>query len=227
VEGAFQRSQAATDWRVRENVLCGYDSASASPDFENGAITGAFAYAAMTGEASDNDSRVQLAENDASGEECDWGPCHPIEVITVTASRTYFANINLELTFLIGSSINFGVYYNYDLLLHGRSPLGVYYNGSQTFGIAAGLSAQFGYAKGPFSNFTNSTSPSLNIGAGPISGSLAMGQSVWNPSEFSIGPGTGLKYGLSMTGASETYTSPVTIPDRLETIMERGFMPSM
>jgi hypothetical protein len=58
--------RSATAWRVGQNVLCGYDGAPVSPDFANGAITGAFAYAASSlgqggGQSSDDgDPTVEL-----------------------------------------------------------------------------------------------------------------------------------------------------------------------
>lgn len=42
--GVFESLRSVTAWRVRGIALCGYDGTSASPDFENGAITGAFGY---------------------------------------------------------------------------------------------------------------------------------------------------------------------------------------
>jgi hypothetical protein len=68
-EGVFYSSQAATNWRVRENDPCAYDCASMSPDFANGAVTGAFSYAAGASYANDNE-QASLSSPYANSSNC-------------------------------------------------------------------------------------------------------------------------------------------------------------
>jgi hypothetical protein len=54
----------------------GYDGASASPDFANGAVTGAFAYAAGASYGSGNDNGASAANDNDTGATNDNGASH-------------------------------------------------------------------------------------------------------------------------------------------------------
>ena len=227
--GGLSGTQLDAGKLIASAVLGGVTSVIGGGKFENGAISGTFAY--LTEGARDT-------ADDNNSNSC-AGPLAPgcsdsvlpaqarsgIESVTVTASRTYFAEVNFEATFLIGSSISFGIYYNRDFLQQGKSPIGLFTTSSQTFGLAVGASIQFGRASAPFGNFTSSNS-SVNWGLGPASGSFSINQA-GSINEGSFGPGTGLKFGFSGSAFSSTSTTPISVPDSLQNFSTRGMIPDL
>jgi hypothetical protein len=87
--GVFESLRSATAWRVRENVLCGYDGASVSPDFANGAITGAFSYAAGSIASTQTDNTEEGLASGASDCGSDAYACTRVNPDTDKAEIEY------------------------------------------------------------------------------------------------------------------------------------------
>jgi hypothetical protein len=114
LEGAFLTALALTDWDAETILPRGYDGTSASPDFANGAVTGAFSYAAGasygsgTGAANDDSASGNAEPGDnnstsnmpSSQDEASNGSgCSPgIECVTVTGVRDGLVQIAANVT---------------------------------------------------------------------------------------------------------------------------------